>query len=217
MLSDRSASDRLYNTPEGFNRTELQLAVVPVLTALTSYHQYLDITKQKEMVRCLETGLIYRCAKQCVVALSMCMVEMPGMLIKSLPVLIVKLTHISATVTMAIPMLEFLSTLVRLPHLYGNFAAEQYASVFAISLPYTNPSSLKFRLAVRQELTEAEPLKLNARFNQYIVFLAHHVIAMWFIRCRLSLRRDFVPYITKGLRSNVLQSFDDTPEKGSFR
>ncbi|XP_040212417.1 tuberin isoform X3 [Rana temporaria] len=195
MLSDRSASDRLYNTPDGFSRTELQLAVVPVLTALTSYHQYLDITKQKEMVRCLETGLIYRCAKQCVVALSMCMVEMPGMLIKSLPVLIVKLTHISATVTMAIPMLEFLSTLVRLPHLYGNFAAEQYASVFAISLPYTNPS----------------------RFNQYIVFLAHHVIAMWFIRCRLSLRRDFVPYITKGLRSNVLQSFDDTPEKGSFR
>ncbi|XP_063790965.1 tuberin isoform X4 [Pseudophryne corroboree] len=195
MLSDRSANDRLHNTPDGFSRTDLQLAVVPVLTALTSYHTHLEISKQREMVHCLETGLIYRCAKQCVVALSMCMVEMPGILIKSLPVLIVKLTHISATVTMAIPMLEFLSTLVRLPHLYGNFAAEQYASVFAISLPYTNPS----------------------KFNQYIVFLAHHVIAMWFIRCRLSLRRDFVPYITKGLRSNVLQSFDDTPEKGSFR
>ncbi|KAM3917112.1 tuberin isoform 2-T2 [Leptodactylus fuscus] len=195
MLSDRSASDRLYNTPDGFSRTDLQLAVVPVLTALTSYHPYLDISKQKEMVRCLETGLIYRCAKQCVVALSMCMVEMPGILIKSLPVLIVKLTHISATVTMAIPMLEFLSTLARLPHLYGNFAAEHYVSVFAISLPYTNPS----------------------KFNQYIVFLAHHVIAMWFIKCRLPFRRDFVPYITKGLRSNVLQSFDDTPEKGSFR
>ncbi|XP_066432658.1 tuberin isoform X2 [Eleutherodactylus coqui] len=195
MMSDRSASDRLYNTPDGFSRTDLQLAVVPVLTALTSYHPYLDISKQREMVRCLETGLIYRCAKQCVVALSMCMVEMPGILIKSLPVLIVQLTHISATVTMAIPMLEFLSTLVRLPHLYGNFAAEHYVSVFAISLPYTNPS----------------------KFNQYIVFLAHHVIAMWFIRCRLSFRRDFVPYITKGLRSNVLQSFDDIPEKGSFR
>ncbi|KAM4632290.1 tuberin isoform 2-T2 [Discoglossus pictus] len=195
MLNDRTASERLYNTPDGFSRTDLQLAVVPVLTALTSYHPYLEIQKQRDIVRCLETGLISRCAKQCVVALSMCMVEMPSIIIKSLPVLIVKLTHISATVTMAIPMLEFLSTLVRLPHLYGNFAAEQYASVFAISLPYTNPS----------------------RFNQYIVFLGHHVIAMWFIRCRLSLRKDFVPYITKGLRSNVLLSFDDTPEKGSFR
>lgn len=32
------------------------------------------------------------------------------------------------------------TALARLPHLYRNFAAEQYASVFAISLPYTNPS-----------------------------------------------------------------------------
>lgn len=32
------------------------------------------------------------------------------------------------------------AALARLPQLYRNFAAEQYASVFAISLPYTNPS-----------------------------------------------------------------------------
>uniref|UniRef100_A0A4W5KZF9 Tuberin-type domain-containing protein n=1 Tax=Hucho hucho TaxID=62062 RepID=A0A4W5KZF9_9TELE len=65
--------------------------------------------------------------------------------------------------------------LVRLPHLYAYFVAEQYVSVFAISLPYTNPS----------------------KFNQYIVSLAHHVISMWFIRCRLTFRKDFVQYITK--------------------
>uniref|UniRef100_A0A452VB59 Tuberin n=1 Tax=Ursus maritimus TaxID=29073 RepID=A0A452VB59_URSMA len=187
--------ERLRGTPEGFSRTDLHLAVVPVLTALISYHNYLDKTRQREMVYCLEQGLIYRCASQCVVALAVCSVEMPDIIIKALPVLVVKLTHISATASMAIPLLEFLSTLARLPHLYRNFAAEQYASVFAISLPYTNPS----------------------KFNQYIVCLAHHVIAMWFIRCRLPFRKDFVPYITKGLRSNVLLSFDDTPEKDSFR
>ncbi|GAB5583199.1 tuberin isoform X5 [Prionailurus iriomotensis] len=187
--------ERLRGTPEGFSRTDLHLAVVPVLTALISYHNYLDKARQREMVYCLEQGLIYRCASQCVVALAVCSVEMPDIIIKALPVLVVKLTHISATASMAIPLLEFLSTLARLPHLYRNFAAEQYASVFAISLPYTNPS----------------------KFNQYIVCLAHHVIAMWFIRCRLPFRKDFVPYITKGLRSNVLLSFDDTPEKDSFR
>ncbi|NXF68550.1 TSC2 protein, partial [Ciccaba nigrolineata] len=191
----KKTTDRLHGTPEGFSRTDLHLAVVPVLTALISYHNYLDKAKQREIVYCLEHGLIYRCANQCVVALSVCSVEMPDIIIKALPVLIVKLTHISATANMAIPLLEFLSTLARLPHLYRNFAAEQYASVFAISLPYTNPS----------------------KFNQYIVCLAHHVIAMWFIRCRLPFRKDFVPYITKGLRSNVLLSFDDTPEKDSFR
>lgn len=40
-------------------------------------------------------------------------------------------------------------------------------------------------------------LSSSTRFNQYIVCLAHHVIAMWFIRCRLPFRKDFVPYITK--------------------
>nr|XP_055060259.1 tuberin isoform X3 [Misgurnus anguillicaudatus] len=195
MVTDRLISERLRKAPDGFSITDVQLAVVPVLTALTSYHSYLEPSRQRELVQCLEKGLIYRCAKQCVVALTMCTVEMPDIMIRLLPALIVKLTHISATVTMASPMLEFLSTLVRLPHLYANFVAEQYVSVFAISLPYTNPS----------------------KFNQYIVSLAHHVIAMWFIRCRLPFRKDFVQYITKGLRSNALLPFDDTHEQSSFR
>ncbi|KAM3864924.1 tuberin isoform 4-T4 [Diretmus argenteus] len=195
MVTDRLISERLKKTPDGVSRTDVQLAVVPVLTAITSYHNYLEQSRQRELVQCLETGLIYRCAKQSVVALTMCTVEMPDIMIKLLPALIVKLTHISATVAMASPMLEFLSTLVRLPHLYANFVAEQYVSVFAISLPYTNPS----------------------KFNQYIVSLAHHVIAMWFIRCRLTFRKDFVQYITKGLRSNALLPFDDGHEQSSFR
>uniref|UniRef100_A0A8K9Y420 Tuberin n=1 Tax=Oncorhynchus mykiss TaxID=8022 RepID=A0A8K9Y420_ONCMY len=196
LPTNRLISERLKKTPDGFSRTDVQLAVVPVLTAITSYHNYLEQARQRELVQCLEAGLIYRCAKQCVVALTMCTVEMPDIMIKLLPALIVKLTHISATVAMASPMLEFLSTLVRLPHLYAYFVAEQYVSVFAISLPYTNPS----------------------KFNQYIVSLAHHVISMWFIRCRLTFRKDFVQYITKGLRSNALMPFDDTQDtQSSFR
>ncbi|XP_048407710.1 tuberin isoform X2 [Stegostoma tigrinum] len=195
MVTDRQLAERLRNTPDGFSRTDVQLAVVPVLTVITSYHIYLDQSKQREFVHCLDTGLIYRCAKQCVVTLTMCIIEMPDIMVKLLPGIILKLTHISATLTMAIPMLEFLSTLVRLPPLYANFVAEQYVSVFAISLPYTNPF----------------------KFNQYIVSLAHHVIAMWFIRCRLVFRKDFVRYITKGLRSNALLPFEDTHEPSSFR
>jgi tuberous sclerosis protein 2 len=47
-------------------------------------------------------------------------------------------------------------------------------SVFAISLPYTNPF----------------------KYNHYTVSLAHHVIAVWFLKCRLPFRRDFVKFIT---------------------
>uniref|UniRef100_A0A3P9BIK2 Tuberin n=1 Tax=Maylandia zebra TaxID=106582 RepID=A0A3P9BIK2_9CICH len=183
-LCYRLISERLKKTPEGFSRTDVQLAVIPVLTAITSYHNYLEQSRQRELVQCLETGLIYRCAKQCVVALTMCTVEMPDIMIKLLPALIVKLTHISATVAMASPMLEFLS-------------------IF----------SCFFFDCVSQPSISSNPI----RFNQYIVSLAHHVIAMWFIRCRLPFRKDFVQYITKGLRSNALLPFDDSHEQSPFR
>lgn len=84
------------------------LALCP--PASLSRSAWLCFLCQREMVYSLEHGLIYRCANQCVVALSICSVEMPDILIKALPVLIVKLTHISATANMAIPLLEFLSS-----------------------------------------------------------------------------------------------------------
>lgn len=45
-MTDRLISERLKKTPEGFSRTEVQLAVVPVLTAITSYHNYLEQSRQ---------------------------------------------------------------------------------------------------------------------------------------------------------------------------
>lgn len=57
--------------------------------------------------------------------------------------------------------------------MFASFVEDQYMSVFAILLPYTNPS----------------------RYNHYVVSLAHHVIAAWFLKCRLSYRRNFVRFI----------------------
>lgn len=45
-LTDKKMTERLRGTPDGFSRNDLHLAVVPVLTALISYHSYLDKTKQ---------------------------------------------------------------------------------------------------------------------------------------------------------------------------
>lgn len=59
--------------------------------------------------------------------------------------------------------------------------------VFAISLPYTNPH----------------------KYDHYTVSLAHHVIAGWFLKCKLSWRKDFVMYILKGLTTNVQKPFEE--------
>ena len=67
-------------------------------------------------------------------------------------------------------------------------------SIFAIALPYTNPF----------------------KFNQYTVSLAHHVIAMWFLKCRLSFRRGFVSYIIKGLEANVWTPFEEETRRNAL-
>ena len=65
----------------------------------------------------------------------------------------------------------------------NNFSSKQFLSVFATILPYTN----------------------TFKFNHYTVSLAHHMIIMWFLKCRMTIRKDFVKFIVKGLGSNVLQ------------
>lgn len=67
------------------------------------------------------------------------------------------------------------SVLSRLPKVFSNFVADQYMAVFAITLPYTNPF----------------------KYNHYTVSLAHRVIAIWFLKCRTSFRRNFVEFIHK--------------------
>ncbi|XP_048507911.1 tuberin isoform X2 [Athalia rosae] len=189
MVSDKSVRlpETLYNTPSKFTMSEFRGFVFPVLASLASYHAHLEPNLQQRLIKCLELGLTTRCASQCVTSLTTCTLEMRDAMNKLLSEVLLNLSKISATVYIAIPILEFLSTLTRLPKVFASFIGDQYMSVFAISLPYTNPF----------------------KYNHYTVSLAHHVIAVWFLKCRLPFRRDFVKFITTGLKANVLVPFEE--------
>ncbi|XP_039314152.1 tuberin isoform X4 [Solenopsis invicta] len=91
----------------------------------------------------------------------------------------ISLTHGCKTIISCIKQEK---ALTRLPKVFASFIGDQYMSVFAILLPYTNPF----------------------KYNHYTVSLAYHVIAVWFLKCRLPFRRDFVKFITTGLKANVI-------------
>ncbi|XP_076345380.1 TSC complex subunit tuberin isoform X3 [Tachypleus tridentatus] len=189
MVSDRNSGlpEKLRNAPLQFIRSDFHAFIFPVLAALAAYHGELDQHAQRMLINCLEFGLVSKCARMCIVALTLCTLEMRDVMYKLLPNIIISLSKISANVRIAVPILEFLSCLIRLPSLYVSFVEDQYISIFAIALPYTNPF----------------------KFSLYTVSLAHRVIAMWFLKCRLPFRRDFVPYIFKGLRANVLVPLEE--------
>lgn len=182
-------TDKIYNLPESLNvkvtRQDFNATILPLIINLVSYNNYMDqIHHQKiirSLVKCSHT-IGPRSSKHSITALTICILEMKEAMVKMLPEVLLNLSKISATIHISIPVLEFLSTLAQVPMVYANFVVDQYMSVFAISLPYTNAF----------------------RYDHYTVSLAHHVIAVWFLKCRLSLRRDFVKYITKGLQTHVL-------------
>ncbi|XP_046660607.1 LOW QUALITY PROTEIN: tuberin-like [Homalodisca vitripennis] len=189
MVSDKTmcAPDLLRNTQGKLTRSDMQGYIFPVLATLASYHARIEFSLQQRLIKCLEYGLASRSVRQCVLALTSCVLEMRDAMVKLLPEVLLNLSHISATVSTSIPILEFLSTLTRLPKLYANFVGDQYMAVFAIALPYTSPF----------------------KYNHYTVSLAHHVIAVWFLKCRLSFRKDFVKFMIMGLKANVLLPFED--------
>ncbi|CAH0398123.1 unnamed protein product [Chilo suppressalis] len=148
--------------------------VLPALCALAPYHPSLEPATQQRIVRCLlRHGMVLRTPQPYINALTIFTLEMRETMVRMLPEVLLDLSKISDTQAIASPMLEFLSTLTRLPMVFASFVEDQYMSVFAILLPYTNPS----------------------RYNHYVVSLAHHVIAAWFLKCRLSYRRNFVRFI----------------------
>ncbi|XP_072035978.1 tuberin-like isoform X2 [Amphiura filiformis] len=181
MIGDSSHIRNLQQNSKYFNRADYYEQVYRVLTAVVPYHNLLENRQQVDLVKCLETGLKLKCHQQCVDGLTLCVIEMQDIMVKILPSIILQMSKMSTTQQMAIPVLEFLFSLIWFPSLYASFVEDQYMSIFAVALHYTNPF----------------------KFNLYIVSLAHHVIAMWFIKCRLPFRKAFVNCIVRGLRANV--------------
>ena len=193
--------ENLFNQPEPdpithkkFSRGEFNNKVYPVLAALAPYAEFLEnpnLSKTpvtKNIVIALLNGLTHReCQRTCIVALTACSLEMKKTMYSMIERVLLDFSKLANLRNVATPLLEFLSTLIRLPEVFCSFHSRNYLSVFAIAQNFTNP----------------------LKFDAYTVSLAHHVIIMWFLKCRLAFRQNFVSFIVNGLNSNIKKSFEE--------
>uniref|UniRef100_A0A182MSN4 Rap-GAP domain-containing protein n=1 Tax=Anopheles culicifacies TaxID=139723 RepID=A0A182MSN4_9DIPT len=162
--------------------------ILPALSSLAMYHQHLDFNTQKNIIDALKQGLISRRPHECIRMLTILLLEMPEQLMPKMADLLLELSKMTGTKMVALPVLEFLSTLILVPSFrFGNFTMRTYMCVMAMSLPFTNPF----------------------RYDHYTVSLAHYVVAAWFIKCKLPLRHQLVKFIVQGLESYVHVPFQD--------
>lgn len=62
------------------------------------------------LIKYLKNGLKLQCPQQCIDGMMLCVLEMQDTMVKMLPSIILELSKMSATPSMAVPVLEFLSS-----------------------------------------------------------------------------------------------------------
>ncbi|KAF9207552.1 Tuberous sclerosis 2-like protein [Haplosporangium sp. Z 27] len=209
--------DSLLNLPASAKRQNIYILAYKVLVILLCYHSKFDTKDLHDLVNSFVYGLTRQatCAKICIHALVVCCYELPQSMTKHLSATILKLSQIMSTATISVHILEFLSTVARLPMLYSNFVEVDYKRVFGIALKYiqythsasgnahsasapTTPSSATSSPISPSVGSQGQTTGARA-LPQYVLILAYQVIDVWFILQKLPERRKYVPYIVRNL------------------
>ncbi|CAG8459050.1 12710_t:CDS:2 [Funneliformis caledonium] len=198
--------------PNDIKKMDIYAVVYQTLTVLISYRDLFNKSQRDELVLAFHVGLQKwaHTAKPCIHALNICLFELPLSSTKLLPDTLNKLSQIITTATMSVHILEFLSGLARLPHLYVNFTEADYKRVFGIAMQYIqysqtvsststpNSSSHNQPNTSSSSTTSASSQSTNA-LSQYERVMAYHVIYIWFMSLRLPERQKYVTFIVHGL------------------
>ncbi|KAF9332103.1 Tuberous sclerosis 2-like protein, partial [Podila minutissima] len=209
--------DSLRNLPLSAKRHNIHILAYKVLVILICYNSKFSTQEQHDLVHAFVFGLQRQatCAKICIHALAVCCYELPQSMTKHLSATVLKLSQIMSTATISVHILEFLSTVARLPMLYSNFVESDYKRVFGIALKYiqythsvagsSQPTSSPFppTSAVSSPIistgSQAQPSAGARALPQYVLIMAYQVIDVWFMLQRLQERRKYVPYIVRNL------------------
>ena len=205
-------------------KEDVAVCLFHILTVLISYHDYYEKSEEDDLVKVFLIGIGNdRTPKWCIHALTVCCHETPLSVGKSLKDIVEKMSTIVTKQSAAIHILEFLTSLARMPELYRNFREDDYKKVFGVSFRYlqhirdhreriivSNPSHHGHRTLRHTGASRdlSAPLDINAStvvksaaddLPPYLYSLAYHVIAFWFMGLKMEDRPKFIPWITKNL------------------
>ncbi|KAF2015308.1 hypothetical protein BU24DRAFT_450052 [Aaosphaeria arxii CBS 175.79] len=222
----RSATFREPPSHTLLKKADVAVCMFHILTMLISYHDYYEKSEEDDVVKAFLHGIGHwdRTSIWCIHALTVCCHEMPLSVSKSLDNIIQKLSQIITKPATAIHILEFLTSLGRMPELLKNFREEDFKMVFGVSFNYLRHvrdqreraasvtaaqlahRSIRHAGAPRESTTspdnasahKAKPAEED--LPQYVYSLAYHVITFWFMALKMEERPKLLPWITRNLQ-----------------
>lgn len=205
-------------------KADVAVCLYHILTVMISYHEYFQKGEEDDIVKAFLQGIVQwdRTSKWCIHALSVCCFEVPLSVTSSLDTIVQKMSQIVTKPATAIHILEFLTSLARMPELYKNFREEDFKTVFGVcfrylqhirdqrsraampSLSQRGHTSLRHSGLGRDTNTTSDGVSRRAHLVEedlphYLYSLAYHVITFWFMALRMEDRPRQIPWITKNL------------------
>lgn len=190
-FANPNSSNNYINMPKNIKSAELQNYVFSVLTSLIPYRDFIKPDVQTLIVSEVSKGLLSKQSiQQCITCLAIFATEFQDAISKELPRILNQLSKTTASQQLAIPILEFLSILNLWPNLYSSYVGNEFLSIFAIIIPYTNPM----------------------KFDEYSVALAYRVATLWYLSSRYQFRKTITDFIIKQLPENIKFSHRQSKE-----
>lgn len=224
-ISTRKFLENVVNLPPSVKRNELNVHAYSLLTVLISYRRIFTEPKQDqdEIVYAFYMGImqVTSATRLCINSLAVCCHEMPLSVAKMLNEILQRMSQIISVSSVSVHILEFLSSLARLPNLYANFTGDMYKPVFAIALNYLQHShSQQQQQPSPLNTPSASPMLPSGHTHspapntnnsdasqsaskQYVLIMAYLVITVWFTAIPLRERRKHVPFIIQRLLSGI--------------
>ena len=226
VVCEQVRNQTFYEPPSstGLKKSDVAICIFHTLTMLISYHSHFGKNEQDDTVKMfvLGIGARERTAKDCIHALSVCCHEMPGSVVKSMDQILHKMSQIITQSHIAVHILEFLTTVARLPDLFRNFRDEDYKMVLGICfryLQYVRDQKGKITPQTPHRMSQASTLRHSgtsrefaavaeqedhSRYStnelpQYVYALAFHVITFWFMSMKIQDRPKQLPFIMANL------------------
>ncbi|KAF2085775.1 hypothetical protein K490DRAFT_45675 [Saccharata proteae CBS 121410] len=221
VLSDQVRNLTYWEPPDytALKRGDVAVCIFHILTMIVSYHANLEKSEQDDMVKTflLGIGAYDKTSKWCIHALTVCCHELPDSTTKHLQNIVQKMSQIITQPYIAMHILEFLTHIVRMPHLFVNFRDEQFKMVFGVCFRYlqsVRDQQARANNAAGNRLSQGLPrgpprdsdqsIRVQGRYStddlpQYVYALAYHVITFWFMAMKLEERKKFISFIQQRL------------------
>ncbi|KAJ4369610.1 Tuberous sclerosis 2-like protein [Neocucurbitaria cava] len=204
-------------------KADVAVCLFHILTVIISYHEYFEKSEEDDLVKAFLQGITQwdRTSRWCIHALSVCCFEIPLSVSKSLDSIVQKMSQIITKPATAIHILEFLTSIARLPELYKNFREDEFKLVFGVCFRYlqhirdlrdrasnnissqSGPRTL-WHSGPSRDFTAsppntAKPKSVEDDLPGYLYSLAYHVITFWFMALKMEDRAKQIPWITRNL------------------